>query len=162
MSFPHHPGVGPLPPLQSQGCELSAQRHNHNGSSAPAYTQHPRLPQLALPSLLPKILHPWFISSVDSHAPWGPHVPSLGTPMAGYCLQPCLQVWVSLLAPGFEYPLDPSDTLSPAARSYQPSGLTSGFPPLCPPIYPAYTQRRRVAISLPQAWKNVADLGAWE
>ncbi|XP_009328652.1 PREDICTED: FH1/FH2 domain-containing protein 1 [Pygoscelis adeliae] len=37
--------MGPLPPLQSQGCELAAQRHNRNGSSAPAYARRPQPPQ---------------------------------------------------------------------------------------------------------------------
>lgn len=38
VSLPHHTEPGPLPPLQSQGCELAAQRRS--GSSAPARAQH--------------------------------------------------------------------------------------------------------------------------
>lgn len=137
MSFPHHPGVGPLPPLQSQGCELAAQ-HSHSRSSAPAYAQRPQLPQLALP----KILHPWFISSVDSCAPWGPQVPPLGTPMAGCCQQPCLQLWVSLLALNTHWSHWIHQARQLKAISHQ-----------------GCDQRTRVATSSPQAWKNVEDLG---
>lgn len=135
MSFPHHPGVGPLPPLQSQGSELAAQRHNHSGSSAPAHAQRPQLPQLALPSPLPKILHPCFISSVDSCAPWGLQVPSLGTLLAGCSLQPCFQIWVSLLAP-----LELSIIGS--------SGYTAGSLKLSAIRVMSHRQRGRVATSL--------------
>lgn len=50
VSLPHHTEPGPLPPLQSQGCELAAQ--HCSGSSAPARALHPGDPRPHVPNLL--------------------------------------------------------------------------------------------------------------
>lgn len=147
MSFPHHPGVGPLPPLQSQGCELAV------SATTTTDTLHQSTPSIhschswscPLRSLKSSTL---FISSVDSCAPWGLHVPSLGMPTAGCSLQLCPQVWVSLLAP-----LDLSIHWTQQIHYRQLEAVShQGRVP----------QTEKESGHQPQAWKDVVDLGVWE